>query len=609
MKRYFSLIINIITLMAVAAGLLFYPTWTKAALIINGITPNTVPNNHQSTITISGNDFGDGTSVSLDGYGPLYTSFSSTTTLLVDVPAGVSVGTYTVIVTNPDSSTASIASALRVIPKAPTIVPSATILPPTAASSVTVMPPTAAPSATVEPPNNYERPVIVVDTYSLDQDTISPGDAFILFVTLYNAGQQYATNVVATFSTGDLMPRETGGVVAVGEIAPGNHNEFAQPLYLSSSMWATVTSINMVVTYTNETGVTYSETFTISLPVHLVYSSGATATPTPTQSPTASVKPQLVITGYTTDVSPLQPGTQFNLSINVQNMGNSTAKNVTMIVGGGSSTSSGDGGTQQPGGVSGGSGEFTNFAPIGSSNVQSLGDLSPGNSTTAYQPLIVNVNTAPGAYPLKISFVYINDQNRTFIDDQVITLLVYRLPSLEVSFYQEVSALSIGQPNTLPIQVVNLGRSSVVLGTMRVEAPSGQLSNNSILVGPLDPGGYFTLDATFIPDVPGSTNLLVSIDYTNDFNQSQVITKTLAVDVMEQSVIEPPVDGNQNNGTNVIPQAPETFLHKVWRFVLGLIGLDSGLSTAQSTNNNQPVETTSPQKPIIIPVQPPLKGP
>ena len=59
----------------------------------------------------------------------------------------------------------------------------------------------------------------------------------------------------------------------------------------------------------------YSETFTISLPVHLVYTSGATATSTPTQTPTSSVKPQLVITGYTTDVTPLQPGTQFNLTV------------------------------------------------------------------------------------------------------------------------------------------------------------------------------------------------------------------------------------------------------------------------------------------------------
>jgi hypothetical protein len=468
--------------------------------------------------------------------------------------------------------------------------------------------PTASPSPTSKPPNSYERPVIVVNTYSLSQDTISPGDFFTLFITLYNAGQKYATNVVATFTPGELMPRVTGGVVAVGEIAPGNHSEFGQPLLLNSDVWGSVTSINMLVTYTDESGAIYSETFTITLPVFHSYSYWATSTPTPTQSPTPSIKPQLVITGYSSDVSPLQPGAQFNLTINVQNMGTSTAKRVTMIVGGGSSSSSGNGGTQQPGGISGASGEFTNFAPIGSSNIQSLGDFSPGDSLTAYQPLIVNVTTTPGAYPLKISFTYVDEQNHSFVDDQVITLLIYRLPLVEISFYQEVSPFYTGQPNMLPLQVVNLGRNSIILGNMRVNGKNGQFINNAILVGTLDPGGYFTLDATYIPDLPGAVDLVVSIDYTNDFNQSQVITKTLSIDVMEQPIVEPPVDGNQNGGNEVTPPTSETFLQKIWRFLLGLFGLDSGISTNQPSEY-QAIETVSPEQPIIVPVQPPLKGP
>jgi hypothetical protein len=279
-----------------------------------------------------------------------------------------------------------------------------------------------------------------------------------------------------------------------------------------------------------------------------------------------------------------------------------------MIVGGGSSVSSIEGGTQQPGGISGGSGEFTNFAPIGTSNVQSLGDFLSGDSISAFQPLIVNVNTAPGAYPLKISFVYIDEQNHTFVDDQIITLLVYRLPILEISFYQQVSTLYTGQANTLPLQVVNLGRNSIVLGNMRVSGLSGQFSNNTVFVGTLDPGGYFTLDASYTPELAGSTDLIVTIDYTNDFNQPQVITKTLTVDVLEQTIIEQPTGGSQNGGTNSIPPTPETFLQKVWRFILGLIGLDSGVNSTKSSNNNQPTQPSSTQQPIIVPVQP-LKGP
>jgi hypothetical protein len=609
MNKNLSIYLNILVLISVLTTLFLFPTDVKAALVISVVIPDTISNDQANAITISGNDFVNGAIVSLDGYGSLDTSFFSSTTLFATTPADIPIGTYTLTVSNPDQSTASLANALTVIPTAPTATPSLTPYPPYPPPTIILTPaPTAILTPTSQPPNGYERPVVVVDTYSLSQDTISPGDSFTLFITLYNAGQQYATNVVAIFTPGELMPRETGGVVAVGEIAPSNHSEFGQPLLLSTDVWGPVTSINMLVTYSDETGTIFNETFTITLPVFHSYSSGATSTPTPTQSPTPSIKPQLVITGYTTDVTPLQPGAQFNLTINVQNMGNSTAKSVTMIVGGGSSSSSGDGGTQQPGGISGASGEFTNFAPISSSNVQSLGDFSPGDSISAYQPLIVNVSTTPGAYPLKISFVYIDDQNHIFIDDQVITLLIYRLPLLEISFYQEVSTFYTGQPNMLPLQVVNLGRNSIVLGNMRVNGLGGQFINNSILIGTLDPGGYFTLDASYIPDLPGAVDLVVSIDYTNDFNQSQVITKTLSVEVMEQPFIEPSTNGSQNGSIDVPSFSSETLLQKILRFILGLLGLDSGLNTGQPSNY-QPVETVSPEQPIIIPVQPPLKGP
>jgi hypothetical protein len=592
----------IIFMVLLIAGL---PIKVKAALIISGVTPNIISNLHETVINVSGTDFVNGSDVSLNGYGALSTSYNSNISLQAIVPAGIDPGIYTVTVTNPDLTSASLENALTILAEAPTQAFSPTPLNPTEAPYPA---PTANKTPTSEPPNGYERPVIVVYGYGLSQDTISPGDSFTLYVTLYNAGQKFATNVVALFTPGELIPRQTGGVVAVGEIAPGNHKEFGQPLVLDANIWSVVTSISMTVTYTDEQGIIYNETFVITLPVVYKYSSNATVTPTPTQGPTPSIKPQLVISSYSTDISPLQPGFQFLLNLMVENNGNSTAKNVTMIVGGGSSSSNYNGGTQQPGGISGASGEFTNFAPIGSSNVQTLGNFSPDDILSASQALIVNVNTTPGAYPLKVSFVYTDESNHTFIDDQVVTLLVYRLPQVEISFYQDVIDLFTGQPNMLPIQVVNLGRNSVVLGNMKVSGPDGQFSNNSILVGTLEPGGYFTLDATYIPSTSGLMDLVVSIDYTNDFNQPEVITKTLSISVIEQPIIEPPIDGGQNGGGDVNPPQTETFLHKVWRFILGLLGLDSGLNP--STNQgNVPQETTSPEGPIIIPVQPPLKGP
>jgi hypothetical protein len=263
------------------------------------------------------------------------------------------------------------------------------------------------------------------------------------------------------------------------------------------------------------------------------------------------------------------------LKLNVQNVGNLKAQRITMIVGGGSSGGSG-GGTPQPGGVSGGGGDFANFAPVGASNVQSLGELAPGGTIEATQSLIVNVNTAPGAYPMRISFSDLNDKNEVINDEQVITLLVYSLPNLDVSFYRPPDPFFAGQPGALPIQVVNLGKRLAVLGNITLSAGSGFIENGTSLVGPLDAGGFFTLDSFFTPDQSGPATIDVTIDYLDDFNQPRTVTKTLEIEVQEgfvEPTPDPSLDGGGGGEFPIVTE--ETTLQKVWRFILGLLGLDS----------------------------------
>ena len=205
-------------------------------------------------------------------------------------------------------------------------------------------------------------------------------------------------------------------------------------------------SFDMTVSYNDDKGNTYTDKFTLFLPVATTSSGGSTVNQA-TATPTGLQRSQLVITDYETDLVPLQPGYQFTLSLSVQNVGNIPAKGVTMIIGGGSASGSGSG-TPQPGGVNGGSGEFTNFAPVGTSNIQSLGDFVPGAVVKAKQQLIVNVSANPGAYPMKISFTYTDSKGNQINDDQVITLLVYSLPNVDVGFYQPVGEFMVGTAGT-----------------------------------------------------------------------------------------------------------------------------------------------------------------
>lgn len=532
-------------ILVLLAGLLPYPVF--AADLIS-VTPTTVVNNIDNTLTVTGTGF-DNTAVVLLNGSALSTTFYNDQTLTAVVPAGYSPNTYAVTITI-SGGPVNIPVPISLTINAPT---------PTATPSVT---PTALP---------FSRPQMRVTFSGANTKQVSTDDRFKFTVNFENAGNMTAFNTQATFTSADLVPLETGGVAVLGNIAPGAGVGVDQRFITQDSLAGkSIVLIDVTLTYYDDKGTSYTDKFTLTVSVAGGGGTGyyATATPTGVQSG------QLIITSYGTTTDPLQPGSQFNLVMTVQNMGNEKAQRVTMIVGGGGS--GGGGGTPQPGGVSGGSGEFSNFAPVGTSNIQSLGDLPAGGAVQASQELIVNVSTNPGAYPMKITFSYLNGKGEVVNDEQVITLLVYSLPNLDISFYRPPDPFFAGQPGALPIQVVNLGKRTAVLGNLTLTSETGFIENGTSLVGALDAGGYFTLDSMLTPDISGVAELNILIEYTDDFNQPRTVEKTLEITI-EEGFIEPTPDPTMQGGDGEIlgPVSEETFLQKAWRFILGLLGLDS----------------------------------
>jgi hypothetical protein len=541
----------------IVAALLLSPLQAFAAPIVSSVEPGTIANTHSASLVIRGSGFVSGAVVLLDGVGALETSFVSEAVLTALVPAGAPAGTFGVSVVLPDASSGRLDNA------------------------ITILGPTATPQPTHTPhPTAFVRPLLVVQSYGASAAELTPGWDIDFEMTLVNSGQSDATNVAATFVSGDLVPRATGGVRAIGTLPPGQSNRFFQPFTVGAIAGQSVATLEVRVSYNDIQGTAYSETFTLTFPVARPrVGPGATATPTPTPTPTATqpnVRPQLLITNYGTGEVQLQPGTRFTLQLDVQNLGAGSARRVTMIAGGGtSSTPSGTPDPTGPGGVSGSGGDFTNFAPVGASNVQSLGDLPVGGSLHAEQTFVVNASTRAGAYPMKFSFVYVDENSVAYTDDQVITLLVYQPPQVDVSFYRETGPMYAYQPNMLPLQIVNLGRNSTVLGNMRVTGENAQFANNVILVGALDPGGFFTLDATYIPEQPGQQELLVTVDYTDDFNEQRRITQTITVEVLDMPSWEPP-DGGNGGPFEPVPQPELTLWQRFVRFLRAMFGLDTG---------------------------------
>ena len=445
------------------------------------------------------------------------------------------------------------------------------------------------------------RPLISVNSYYLNSGKIAAGSNFDLAVVLQNNGTGRAYNVVISFDGGTgFFPQRTGGVRSTTGIDAGNSFTATQTFLGASELaWTSVEVLKATVTYSDAGGTSYSDVFSLSLNASSGGSGNyAAATPTP------ATQAQLVVTGYKTDVDLLQPGTSFDLTLDVRNMGSSDAAGVTMVLGGGASSPGSTSGTPQPGGVSGSSGELTNFAPLNSSNLVFVGDLKKDASKTLTQKLIVNTTTLPGVYTLKISFVYTNAKNVQVVDDQVITLLVYSLPQVQVDFYRDPGVISAQTVNVLPLQVTNLGKKSTVLGNMKVSAAGAEITNNVSLVGALDPGGYYTLDANITPDKEGPLDIDVVINYTDDFNQSRTIEQKVHIDVQPaMEMTTPGPDGTSMGGKDDIPEIsaqPETIWQKVGRFIKGIFGLDSG---SNSTGNGSS-STEEPLQSVPVKVYP-----
>ena len=227
------------------------------------------------------------------------------------------------------------------------------------------------------------RPLLYIVDYntSLGGKSVNPYGTFGLTFTIGNNGRDgaHARNIVMTFSSADFDPLD-GSVITFYEVDAenmGNETHTHNFKVNDMSTWKYSGQIQAVTTYTDPEGNPYSDTFIFTIMINQVGGTGSTAA---TATPSAVMRPQMVVNSYATDIDPLQPGSHFKLGLSVSNAGTADARAVSLVYGGGASGGTTDPlGTPQAGGVGGAGGDMTNFAPVGNSNVILLGDVPMGS--------------------------------------------------------------------------------------------------------------------------------------------------------------------------------------------------------------------------------------
>lgn len=440
---------------------------------------------------------------------------------------------------------------------------------------------TAAPAATVvvvtaTTRGSYARPLVNMVSAENNNSRAYAGAKFTLNSTYKNQGQKTAYNIIITFTASDIQPLTNGGVAFISKLEPGDSSTIAQDFIVKSTIATYQSAITAQVDYKDEDGTAYTQKFTISVNIYWYTS----ATSTPTITPTPYGRPQIVVSTYSVDVPALRPGSNFNLTLNIKNFGNVGADNVILTL---SSSTSGSGTTTT-----------TNFLPVGSSNVRVLGNMASQQEMQLTQAFVVNSSINPGVYPLTLSFAYRDSKGTLMSDEQIITLLVYLVPSIDVSFYEEPGPYSVGTKGNLPIQVVNLNSTSFLLGDMEVTAEGATLANNRLFVGTIDGGGTFSMDVDITPQKTGTLPIKITITYQDNFKNIQTITRSLSVTV-GGGAATPAMSGTAMPGSGQFPMqvtpgavvagrltqqaAPETIWQVILRVLRGLIGFESAPST------------------------------
>ena len=379
------------------------------------------------------------------------------------------------------------------------------------------------------------RPQLVIEAAETEPAVLGPGDAFSLTLHLANRGSRTATQVAVGTASADLaVPASGSNVIVVEQIGIDQVTTVTLPLVLGEVTQAGRLSMEIALDCSDYSGGSYTTRQSVGLEVNTALAD----------------RPQLIIAGYHTAPDPLAPGDPFTLTLEVNNVGGGEAQRLTLTLGG-----------------EGGSG-LAPFAPLQSSNVKFVPSLAAGATLELSQRLVVDGGAESKAYSLPVALAFDDAHGTRRTDSQLISLLVSRRPHFQIGFYQPVVTVTVGIPFMLPVEVTNIGRTLVNVSTLEVTSAQLDIQDGSLYLGPLDGGTSGSLEAMATARQGGTAEVVVSVHYLDDFEQPQVVTKTLTIPVEEPATA--PAGAAEN-----AQEQGGGFWDKVLRALRGLLGLGS----------------------------------
>ncbi|MBI5927770.1 MAG: hypothetical protein HY862_00560 [Chloroflexi bacterium] len=490
-----------------------------------------------------GNRTAQGVSVAVDSGGKFVPANGQATATLPDIPAGGRVNVTLMAVAEMDT------------PAGPISVPITMAYRDFSGENYTSK---AALSVTVE--EAAESSQVVMSSYNANPNPVEPGEPMTMTVNITNSGNKTALQVLLRVSGTDnvLLAGPEGDSFPIGDLEAGASVTLDLPLIVRPDAKSGPQSQPFTISYLQE-GEAQQAAGSMTVQV----------------KPIAAPLPLMLLESYDYGKEILEPGEEFTLNMNLQNVGNGDATELVVVFGTVESSGDSGGGTPTSGGGTTTT-PSTTFAPVGSGGTQYIGTIEANGANKAIsQAFIVNGTTTSGVYSLPVTVRYKKPDGTVGQDNLRAIVVVVAPPRLNITLQSPVpEQVNVGDPLPISLNIKNLGTKTVNFTNVKFEGENADIWDAAeVFVGPVKADEDTTFGTTFGVASEGHVKIMVTIYYLNDLNQE--VSMEL---IYETEAVTPPPMPDDNGGIPTEPTPtpePEEEDASLGDVILGFLGLGS----------------------------------
>jgi len=261
-----------------------------------------------------------------------------------------------------------------------------------------------------------------------------------------------------------------------------------------------------------------------AVPVSLTSAETIAASPTPI--------PLLIIRSFSTTPERILAGDPFALRLSILNTTARRAENVLVSVAG----------AETPPAAAGAGG----LAVLGTGNAKHIGALRGQRQADVTFDVVTTPGVSAGALnvPVNISFEYEGVRHEVVY---TIGLIVERVPVLSLVTAEVPSKVVAGEDFTTSFELANASAFELKAAKLSVEASGASVTDGSWFIGNFAPATIESIESVVRAEEPGELEVVLVLEYRDDFGQAQSHRETRTV------AVEEPVAAEEANGEGEEP--------------------------------------------------------